>query len=194
MKNAEAYGGGGGWAGIAQRYIAGLRAVWSGVRVPAECGNFSLHHRVQTCSGVHPASYPVGTRGSFPGNKSAEAWSWPLTFIYYRDQECVELYLQSPNTPSRRGAQQVRLLTKRKVSLSGMKGMPANMAGDMNMRHSLHHLRVAIKRRWGAYNCEEENSFENKIFIKPASRSYYKGLLITCLRHPVFIKTWNLGV
>jgi hypothetical protein len=28
-------------------------------------GNFS-HHRVQTSSGSHPASYPMGTRGSFP--------------------------------------------------------------------------------------------------------------------------------
>jgi len=28
---------------------------------------------------VEPASYPMGTRGSFPGGKAAEAWSW--TFI-----------------------------------------------------------------------------------------------------------------
>jgi hypothetical protein len=32
-------------------------------------GNFSLHHRVQNNSGAHPASYPMGTRGSFPGVK-----------------------------------------------------------------------------------------------------------------------------
>jgi hypothetical protein len=30
--------------------------------------NFS-HHRVQTGSGTHPASYPVGTKRSFPGVK-----------------------------------------------------------------------------------------------------------------------------
>jgi hypothetical protein len=30
-------------------------------------GNFSLHHRVQTGSGAHPTSYPVGTKDSFPG-------------------------------------------------------------------------------------------------------------------------------
>jgi hypothetical protein len=35
-------------------------------------GNFSLHHRVQTGSGVHPASYH-GTRGSLPGGKAAGA-------------------------------------------------------------------------------------------------------------------------
>jgi hypothetical protein len=28
--------------------------------------DFSLRHRVQTGSGAHPASYPVGTRGSYP--------------------------------------------------------------------------------------------------------------------------------
>jgi hypothetical protein len=33
-------------------------------------GNFSLHHRVQNASGAHPASYLMGTRGSFPGGKA----------------------------------------------------------------------------------------------------------------------------
>jgi hypothetical protein len=37
------------------------------VRFPAGAGNFSLHHRIQNDSRAHPASYPVGTRGSFPG-------------------------------------------------------------------------------------------------------------------------------
>jgi hypothetical protein len=32
---------------------------------------FSRLH-VQTGSGVHPASYPMGTGGSFPGGKAAE--------------------------------------------------------------------------------------------------------------------------
>jgi hypothetical protein len=51
----------------------------SRVRIPAGAGNYSLRHRVQNGSGAHPASYPVGTRGSFTGGKAAEAWSWPLT-------------------------------------------------------------------------------------------------------------------
>jgi hypothetical protein len=41
------------------------------VQFPASAGNFSLHHRVQNGSGAHPASYPMGTRGSFPGSKAA---------------------------------------------------------------------------------------------------------------------------
>jgi hypothetical protein len=48
-------------------YSSELRAGWSGVRVTTGPGNFSLHHRVQTGSGAHAASYPMGTRGSFPG-------------------------------------------------------------------------------------------------------------------------------
>jgi hypothetical protein len=66
-------------AGIAHWYSAELRAGWSEVRVPAEPGNFFLHHRVQTGSGTHSASYPMATRGSFPGDKAAGAWSWLLT-------------------------------------------------------------------------------------------------------------------
>jgi hypothetical protein len=43
----------------------------SRVRFPAGTGYFSLHHRVQNCSGSHPASYPIGTRSSFRGGKAA---------------------------------------------------------------------------------------------------------------------------
>jgi hypothetical protein len=57
--------------GIAQWYSAGLRAGWWVVRVPAEAGNFSLHHRVQTGSGARPTSYTMGTRGLSLGVKRA---------------------------------------------------------------------------------------------------------------------------
>jgi len=40
-----------------------------------------LQNRVHNGSGVHPAYYPIGTRGSFPEGKTAGAWSWPLTSI-----------------------------------------------------------------------------------------------------------------
>jgi hypothetical protein len=53
--------------GIALGY--GLDDRSSMVRFPAGAGSFSLHHRVQNGSGAHPASYPMGTRGSFPGVK-----------------------------------------------------------------------------------------------------------------------------
>jgi len=43
--------------------------------------NFSLHQCVQNNSGAHPASYPMGTGASFPGDKAAGAWSWPLASI-----------------------------------------------------------------------------------------------------------------
>jgi hypothetical protein len=40
---------------------------------PAGAGNFSLHHRIQNGSGAHPASYAMGTTGSFPGSEAAGA-------------------------------------------------------------------------------------------------------------------------
>jgi len=42
--------------------------------------HFSLH-RFQNGSGAHPASYPIRNRGSFPVDKAAGTWSWPLTSI-----------------------------------------------------------------------------------------------------------------
>jgi hypothetical protein len=57
--------------GIALSY--GLDGRSSRYRFPAGAGNFSLHHRVQNGSGAHPASYPMGTTGSFPRGKAAGA-------------------------------------------------------------------------------------------------------------------------
>jgi hypothetical protein len=34
--------------------------------IPTKGNRFSLLHHVQTSSGAHPASYPMGTRGLFP--------------------------------------------------------------------------------------------------------------------------------
>jgi hypothetical protein len=50
--------------GIALDY--GLDDRGSRVQLPAGAENFSIHHRVQNGSGAHPASYPMGTRVSFP--------------------------------------------------------------------------------------------------------------------------------
>jgi hypothetical protein len=52
----------------------GLDDRGSRVRFPGGgTGNFSLHHRVQNGSGVHPSSYPMGTSDSFPEDKAAGA-------------------------------------------------------------------------------------------------------------------------
>jgi hypothetical protein len=51
----------------------GLDDRGSRVRFPAGDGNFPLHHSVQKGPGAHPASYPMGTRGSFPGDEVAGA-------------------------------------------------------------------------------------------------------------------------
>jgi hypothetical protein len=40
-------------------------------RFPAAAGDLSLHYRIQNGSRAHPASYPMGTRGSFPWVKAA---------------------------------------------------------------------------------------------------------------------------
>jgi hypothetical protein len=59
---------------IAQLIIAlgyGLDDWGSRVQFPVGTGNFSVHHHVHSGSGAHPASYPVGTRGSFPGGEVA---------------------------------------------------------------------------------------------------------------------------
>jgi hypothetical protein len=66
------------------------------VGVPVPVGQeFSFLYVVHTDSGVHPASYAMSTRGSFPGSKAIRAWSWPLTSSKRRGQENVGLYIHS---------------------------------------------------------------------------------------------------
>jgi len=71
-----------------------LNTIWGsflisylGIRFSAGAimGFFSLHHRVQTGPGDHPASCSMSYRGPFSGDEAAVACTWPLTSIYYRD-------------------------------------------------------------------------------------------------------------
>jgi hypothetical protein len=74
--------------GIATYY--GLDDRMSGVRIPAEAGNFFRHH-VHIGSRAHPAFYPMGTRDSFPEVKlpKREADHSPPSSAEVK--ECVEL-------------------------------------------------------------------------------------------------------
>jgi hypothetical protein len=75
------------------------------VRSPAGAGNVSLYHSVQTGSGTHQASYPMGTRALFLGVKRSgrEADHSPSSSAEVK--ECVELYFHSPNASSWGGVQ-----------------------------------------------------------------------------------------
>jgi hypothetical protein len=63
-------------AGIANNYKLDDQGV--GVWVPVGSRIF-CSPIVQAGSGAHPTSQPIGTRGTLPGSKAAEAWNWPLT-------------------------------------------------------------------------------------------------------------------
>jgi len=84
--------------GIALSY--GLDDRVSTVPFPAWAGCSSLHRCVQTRSVAHPASYQMHTGDSFRGGRAGGTWGWSLTSICCRGQECVQLYLHSPNMPS----------------------------------------------------------------------------------------------
>jgi hypothetical protein len=63
---------------------------------------FFLPHQVQTRSGTHPASYPMGAGGYFPGCK--EVRGVKLTPQSNAEvKQVVELYLYSRNMSSWRG-------------------------------------------------------------------------------------------
>jgi hypothetical protein len=62
-------------------------------------GNFTPHLNVQTGSGAHPASYIMGTKGSFPGVKRPGREADHLPPSSAEVKECVELYFHSPIRP-----------------------------------------------------------------------------------------------
>jgi hypothetical protein len=76
-----------------------------GVRVLSGTGSFSPHYRAQTFSAAHPASFTLDTRVSFLEGEGSREWNWPLNCIQCQGQECVEVYIHSPNTHSWHGAQ-----------------------------------------------------------------------------------------
>jgi hypothetical protein len=75
---------------------AGYRLGGQGVGVGTPAGARFFLHVVQTSSGTHSASYPMGTGGSFSGRKATGALSRPLTFNKCRSQEYVDLYVHFP--------------------------------------------------------------------------------------------------
>jgi hypothetical protein len=58
-------------AQLVEYWATGWMIGGSRVQFLVRAGNFYLHHCIQNGSGAHPASYPMGTRGSFPGGKVA---------------------------------------------------------------------------------------------------------------------------
>jgi hypothetical protein len=75
-----------------------LTTVWTaGVRSATEAEDFSSNLCVQTSSGAHPASYTMGTGGSFPGGKARperDADHSPLSSAEVKKE--WELYFLSP--------------------------------------------------------------------------------------------------
>jgi hypothetical protein len=90
-------------ARITQWYSAGLRAGWSGFRVPSGAEDFSIHHRVQIGSGAHTACYPMGTRGSFPGISGRRVKLATRLHLVSRSRMRGDIP-PLPNTPPWRGA------------------------------------------------------------------------------------------
>jgi hypothetical protein len=77
-------------------YSDGLRAGQSGSD-SWQCK--TLLYSVRTDSGVHSASYSIGTGGgggSFNRTKAAGVWSWPLISIQWRGQESLRYSSTSP--------------------------------------------------------------------------------------------------
>jgi len=68
---------------------------------------FSLTNRIQTETGAQPASYPMGTGGSYPGDKAAGTWSWP-SLPSSAEVKYAWNYNFTPPVPSWRGASRRR--------------------------------------------------------------------------------------
>jgi hypothetical protein len=68
----------------------------AGVRFQAGARDFSLLHRVQTCSGAHPAYYPMGTGVSFPRGCSGRGVKLTIALHLVLRSSMMELYLHSP--------------------------------------------------------------------------------------------------
>jgi hypothetical protein len=64
----------------------------------AEATHFSILHSVQTGSGAHPASYPMGTMGSLAGGESSIDMKLTIHHHLMPRSRMVELYFHTPYT------------------------------------------------------------------------------------------------
>jgi hypothetical protein len=85
----------------------------TGVQFPSGAGIFSLLYRVQTGSGAHRASFPMGT-GFFSGGKAAWAFNRPLTSSSAENKNAWS-YTSTPPYLF-----MVWFLTKRRIRFHGM--------------------------------------------------------------------------
>jgi len=73
---------------FSQRGVASLSTLHALItllsRKPAKVGEIHgpVKFGVQTGSGAHPTSYPMGTGAFYPGVKTPGVWSWHLPTIY----------------------------------------------------------------------------------------------------------------
>jgi hypothetical protein len=117
-------------------------------------GNFSVYCHIQTDSGSHPASYPMGARDSSSGVKVAGLWSWPLTSIQCRMCGAIP---PLPNTPSwhvvhlkYRDNITFTLLYFTTCTQAGcITAMPGNWPARLNIKTpSLPYLNTAAYEQW----------------------------------------------
>jgi hypothetical protein len=92
--------------GTAQWYSVRLRAVWSGVRVPAGAGNFSLHRRCVSIPALGPNQPPIqwvpGALSLGVKQPGCEAENSPPSNAEVKMRGAMPPF---PNTPSWRDAQ-----------------------------------------------------------------------------------------
>jgi hypothetical protein len=67
----------------------------AGVQLQARVRDFFLLHSIQIDSGAHPASYPIGVRGSFPRGRGQSVKLTIHVHLVLRSK-MMELYLSSP--------------------------------------------------------------------------------------------------
>jgi hypothetical protein len=75
------------------------------VQFPAGVRDCSLLHSVQTGSGAHPASYSVGTMGSFPDSEATGVWSWTPPYAELKNGSVLP---PLPHTSSWHGAKLIK--------------------------------------------------------------------------------------
>jgi hypothetical protein len=80
------------------------------VQSPTGAEDFSSSSCVQTGSGPHPASYPMGTGGSFPGGKARPGRDADHSLPSSAEVNEKELYILSPHVPPWRVGGQIYFL------------------------------------------------------------------------------------
>ena len=164
--------------GVLVRIGTALRAERSRVRIPAETSDFFFFFSKLSRPTLRPAQPPIQfVSGCSPGGKTSGSWCWPLTSLWRRGLERVELYFCLRYMPSWRAQGQILVgrLGMRGLESAKWFGSSANKSTATRCRNQELRKRFSINSheihyKFSYFLCRVTHSYDTRVIHQSEGR------------------------